>query len=386
METKPNPLALRKGKQETALDEAEAEELFGKLYELLGERDAPRLLMLDTPYQAQNARYIMGSPKGELEHYKTSHKLQDRIYGFGMRWPGQSLGHRVAAAFRGEWIRSRHPNYPEFGLQQAIQSLGARTGSMIAKPSCWGQFDMWSEEAATSEIGKIALRLAELVGVWFAYKKVVIASRKPTKIIVDGEDLPHNETGPAVVWQTELDKNQETYFWHGIKIEKADLPAWRGEREAVEEEVPSQLYWRCYDIAPNGKLTGIYGQEQQMALSPLATCSAGRRDQPPHTVPGRRCSCGYYALPTLEEAQKEFGSGYIYALVEVLGEVLICQNGVRCEQIRLVGIAPSSESGDNFIIEETAKRLGVPFYSSPDEMEEIAIPEWEAVQRMRRMS
>lgn len=57
-----------------------------------------------------------------------------------------------------------------------------------------------------------------------------------------------------------------------------------------------------------------------------------------HDVPSAACSCGLYALKTLDQVVSLLDAGYYFTAigrVELFGRVLICENGYRAERARI---------------------------------------------------
>ncbi len=114
-----------------------------------------------------------------------------------------------------------------------------RFASKDGPPLIPGQFD--AESFALHEVGKRArpnrprsaaldalAKIARSAGPWWPFDKLVIACERPSGILMDQQERPHAEDGPAVVYPD----GWGVYFWHGTPV-PADLiegPGWTAQQ------------------------------------------------------------------------------------------------------------------------------------------------------------
>jgi len=114
-----------------------------------------------------------------------------------------------------------------------------RFASKDGPPLIPGQFD--AESFALHEVGKRArpnrprsaaldalAKIARSAGPWWPFDKLVIACERPSGILMDQQERPHAEDGPAVVYPD----GWGVYFWHGTPV-PADLidgPGWTAKQ------------------------------------------------------------------------------------------------------------------------------------------------------------
>jgi hypothetical protein len=101
---------------------------------------------------------------------------------------------------------------------------------------------------------------------------------------------------------------------------------------------------------------------QQVALrlrsKPCSDC-----DPDPHPPPGERCSCGFYAMKTLESVEEPSGPlDVILGRVELTGKVIEYTFGYRAERARITQLTPVAGTEQHAM--RLANHLGLPMTKS----------------------
>ena len=92
--------------------------------------------------------------------------------------------------------------------------------------------------------------------------------------------------------------------------------------------------------------------------------SCNLNDYPWHTAPDEECSCGIYAVPTVDELLMHFapgvsgdGTGQVMGRVELAGKIIEHDRGFRAERARLVELVPLGDPNVYLMLLGTRLRL-----------------------------
>jgi len=114
-----------------------------------------------------------------------------------------------------------------------------------------------------------------------------------------------------------------------------------------QRQVPLESVRRCLERI-RSKLGYPPGACRSFPLFPLS----------PHTVPGERCSCGFYAMKALETVIEPQAGDVILGRVELAGKVIEYTDGYRAERARITQLTPVAGTEQQAM--RLANRLGLP--------------------------
>jgi len=114
-----------------------------------------------------------------------------------------------------------------------------------------------------------------------------------------------------------------------------------------QRQVPPESVKRCLERI-RSKLGYPPGRLPVVSVLPIV----------PHTVPGDRCSCGFYAMKALETVMEPQLGDVILGRVELAGKVIECTDGYRAERARITQLTPVAGTEQQAM--RLANRLGLP--------------------------